>query len=74
MATKQRGSKVAPMYKLDTKPYTDMVRRAGELAERALERYREPTMSVEELRAMVDGELPGVSLSELILKERRAGW
>ncbi len=62
------------MYKLDSKPYADKVKKAGELADKALRRYGEPTMSLAELRAAIDRELQGLSLSEFILREREAGW
>lgn len=74
MATDQRSGKMAHMYKLDVEPYTDMVKRAGQVAARALKRYGEPTLSLAELRTRLEKELKGVSLSELILKEREAGW
>jgi hypothetical protein len=62
------------MYRLDSKPYMDKVRRTAQLAERALRHYGEPSMSLEELRTTLDRELKGVSLSELIIKERESGW
>lgn len=74
MATDQRSGKMAHTYKLDVKPYADMVKRAGQAATRALKRYGEPTLSLAELRTQLEKELKGVSLSELILKEREAGW
>lgn len=73
MATGQRARKVAQMYKFDSKPYADKVKKAGEAADRALRRYGEPRMSLSQLRAALDKEL-GVSLTELILKEREARW
>ncbi len=65
---------MAHTYKLDVEPYADMVKRAGQAAIRALKRYGEPTLSLAELRTRLEKELKGVSLSELILKEREAGW
>lgn len=62
------------MHKLDSKPYADKVKKAGELADKALRHFGEPTMSLAELRAAVDRELQGLSLSEFILREREAGW
>lgn len=44
------------------------------MADKVLARYGEPTMSVEELRMSLDRELDAISLSELIVKERKAGW
>lgn len=74
MTARNRTNKMTPMYKLDSKPYADKVRRAGELADRALQRYGEPSMSLVELRETLDRQLHRVSLSELIIKEREAGW
>jgi len=62
------------MYKLDFKPYTDKVKQSRELAEKVLARYGKPTRSVEELRMTLDRELDAISLSQLIIKEREAGW
>ena len=61
-------------YKLDREPYAGLVRVTGELAYSALERYGKPSVSVDELRAIVDKELGQVSLTELFLKEREARW
>ena len=47
---------------------------ATKLAKQALERYGEPTMTLAELRAVMDQQLKGISLSDLIVKEREAGW
>lgn len=54
------------MSKLDSK--------ANKLAHKALERYGEPTMTLERLRAVVSEELKGISLSELVIQERQQGW
>jgi hypothetical protein len=69
----QRARKVTQMYKLDSKPYADKVKKASEAADRALRRYGEPRMSLAELRAALDKELSS-SLTELVLKERDARW
>lgn len=69
----KRANRVAPMYRLDSKPYSEMVRRAGELADKALRPYGEPTLSLAELRMVLDKQLHGLSLSELIIKEREIG-
>lgn len=74
MAPNQRSSKVEHMYKLDSKPYADTVKKARQQADRTLQRYGEPGTSLEELRATLDRELRGVSLTELIIKERESGW
>lgn len=70
MAMRQRPGKVAHMYKLDSEPYADMLKKARERTARVLKRYGEPAISLAELRRRVDNELRGLSLTELILKER----
>jgi hypothetical protein len=62
------------MYKLDGKPYADKVRKGGKAADRLLQRYGEPVISLAELRSKVDKELGSTSLTELIVREREAGW
>ena len=62
------------MSELDSKRTLAKVARATKLAHKALEKYGEPTMTLAELRAALDQELQGVSLSELIIKDREAGW
>lgn len=62
------------MYKLDSKPYADGVKKANEAADRVLRSYGKPTVTLAELRARVDSELGELTLTELILKERAAGW
>lgn len=74
MATRQKTGRMTHMYKLDSKLYADSVKNAGEAAGRALRSYGEPTVSLSELRARVNSELGTLSLAELILKERAAGW
>ncbi len=65
---------VTHMFKVDGKPYADKVRRAGKAVDRVLRRYGEPVISVAELRNRVDRELGSAALTELILREREAGW
>lgn len=74
MARSERSGHATHMYKLDRKPYADNVRKAGKVADRVLRRYGEPVISVLELRKGVDKELGSASLTELILREREAGW
>ena len=62
------------MNKLDSKSSQRKVAAATKLAVQALERYGEPTMTLTELRALVGQQLKGVSLSDLIIQERHAGW
>ena len=65
---------MADIYKLDSTPYADLVKRAGKAADQALKHYGKPAIPLAELRATLDRELSGISLTELILKEREAGW
>jgi hypothetical protein len=62
------------MYKLDSKPYADKIKKAREAADRLLKRYGEPRIPLAELRTRLARELKAISLTELILKEREAGW
>ena len=62
------------MSKLDSKANMNKVAKANKLAHKALERYGEPTMTFERLRAVVSEELKGISLSELVIQERQQGW
>jgi len=62
------------MNELDSKHNLRKVAAATKLAKQALERYGEPTMTLAELRAVLDQQLKGISLSDLIVKEREAGW
>ena len=72
MASDKKSAKTAPKYKLDGKPYSEMVKKAGKMADRTLERYGIPEISLDGLRAMVDQELGDAPLSELVLKDREA--
>ncbi len=74
MSPDKRSTKIAPKYKLDGKPYSERVKKAGKTADRTLERYGLPEISLDELRAMVDEELGDAPLSELVLKDQEAGW
>ncbi len=74
MSPGKRSTKTAPKYKLDGKPYSEMVRKAGKMADRTLEYYGLPEISLDGLRAMVDQELGDALLSKLVLKDREAGW
>ncbi len=62
------------MDKLDSKRVLKKVAKARKMVDKALRKYGEPTMTLAELRAALDQELQGVSLSELIIKDREAGW
>ena len=59
------------MSKLDSKANMNKVAKATKLGHKALERYGEPTMTLERLRAVVSEELKGISLSELVIQERQ---
>lgn len=74
MTASKRAIEERYTYKLDMKPYSNEARKVRILADRALQRFGEPTISLDELRSILDKELKGVSLTELILKERAAGW
>lgn len=54
--------------------YSSKVKKAGEMADQALKRYGEPTMSLSELRAKLSHHLQGISVSDVILKDREAKW
>ena len=74
MSFGNKYTKTAPKYKLDGKPYSEMVRKAGMMADRTLEHYGLPEISLDGLRAMVDQELGDAPLSELLLKDQEADW
>ncbi len=44
---------------------------ANSWVHKAFERYGEPTVSLDELRRMMDEELNGESLSDFVIEERR---
>jgi hypothetical protein len=62
------------MDELDSKRHLQIVAKAAKMVDQALSKYGEPTMTLAELREALDRELQGVSLSELIIKDRQAGW
>lgn len=62
------------MNKLNSKKHLKAVAQATKMAHEALKHYGEPTMTLAELRVAMDKELKGISLSELIIKERQSGW
>ena len=62
------------MSKLDSKANMSKVARATKLVDKALEQYGEPTMSLAELRELLNEQLKGISLSDLIVEERQKGW
>ena len=65
---------VPTMNELNSKHNLRKVAKATKMAKQALERYGEPTMTLAELRAALKQQLKGISQSELIIKEREAGW
>ena len=62
------------MDELNSKRHLRKVAAATKMAKQALEHYGEPTMTLAELRAALDKQLKGISLSDLIVKEREARW
>ena len=71
-ATTKSPAKPAAKPGLNEEPYRGMLARAHDRASRALGRYGEPRMSVQQLREATSTLT--VSLSETVLAERRAGW
>lgn len=74
MANRNRTGKVACMYKLDSKSYADSTAKMRRLADKVLGHYGYPRMSLAQLRADLDEQLQGISLSGLVTKERETGW
>lgn len=62
------------MNKLNSKKHLKEVARGRKLAYEAIKKYGEPTMTLAELRAALDKELKGISLSDLIIEDRQSGW
>ncbi len=71
MTTKRKVSRAVPRTRPGEKPWEAKVRKATAMAEEALRHYGEPTMSLEELRRRVDAQLGKISLSKLVIKDRR---
>jgi hypothetical protein len=46
------------------------VQETHDLADKLLARYGEPSLSLSELRHALDKQIPGIMLSEFIIKER----
>lgn len=74
MRKKGRTSEISSIHKLDSGHYMDIVNETRKLADKALQGHGKPSMSLNELRRSLAEHLPGVSLSEMILREREAGW
>lgn len=78
MVTKMRNtanmSKAALPQRLDSKACSAMFKRTRDAADKALERYGEPDLSLAEIRRILAQRLPGLSLSDWIIEEREAGW
>ena len=62
------------MNELDSKHNLSKVAKAAKMVDKALKHHGEPTMTLAELRAALDRELKGISLSELIIRDRQTGW
>jgi hypothetical protein len=73
MISKNR-TKAKPVNKTDSKRWSVKVKRAGDLAGKALKHYGEPTISLAELRKELNQQLQGTSLSNAVLKDREAAW
>ena len=74
MATDKQKKNPTRKYKLDSKEYMDKVNEARRMAHEALKHYGKPTMSLEELRALLDRDLKGISLSDWIIEDREKGF
>lgn len=59
---------------LDSPKYQAMFQKTREAALKALAKYGEPAISLEELRRLTDASLPEGALSGQLLKDREAGW
>lgn len=62
------------MNELNSKKHLKAVTKATKMAHEALKHYGEPTMTLAELRVVMDKELKGISLSDLIIEARQSGW
>lgn len=74
MASKGQAARATGSNRLDSKAYLAMFKETRELADKALERYGEPDMTLAELRRALDECLGDFSLGEWVVKEREAGW
>ncbi len=74
MVSKSRAGAAARVGRLNSKAYLAMFRDTRAAADKALERYGEPQMSLAELRRALDERLGNFSLGDWIVKEREAGW
>ena len=74
MRNKANTSKATLPQRLNSKACSAMFKRTREAADKALERYGEPDMSLVELRQILAERLPDFSLSDWLIKEREAGW
>jgi hypothetical protein len=67
-------SRISQVQQLESKRLLSKVKKASNMAEKALKHYGEPTISLSELRNQTSQQLQGVSLTDVILKDREAGW
>ena len=74
MAPRRKAAKAVKTNKLDSKPYIDKTRKAGEMARQAMARYGQPAISLPELRKRLSEEVRGSSLLELINRDHESGW
>ncbi len=63
-----------PVNPLDQEPYLSMFAETRASALKVLEEYGEPTMSLEELRALLKAQLDEKSLSVQLMEDREASW
>jgi len=55
------------------KSHIDKVKKTGKVADIALDRYGEPTLSLFQLRTALDRQLRGTSLANTVIRDREAG-
>jgi hypothetical protein len=67
-------TKISSKKIMDSKRLLNKVKKAGNLADRALKHYGEPTISLSELRDEMSRQVPTLSLCDAVLKAREAGW
>ena len=60
--------------KLDSPSHLAQLERTRQIALEALKDYSGPEISLEEVREMLDTELQGVSLGDLVIEERRQSY
>jgi len=74
MVSKSHAAGTVRTRRLNSKAYLAMFKDTGEAADKALERYGDPQMTLAELRRALDERLGDFSLGDWVVKEREAGW